>query len=184
MGLPQPPSYQLFLWLFLWGCPSLPVTSYSYGYSYAYPDSAQKQDFETRLKIGVEQATPGAGETGILRRVSKSWFESTGQAKDTRHLCGLKGPVQYSFPSSDRERSLPQVVLERDDLAFVSKHSKLACSSKQGPPISISTAVSLPVSSTSLSDTIKRKYASVALCVKGNGLCPKWAWTIYYRYLL
>ena len=36
MGLPQPPSYQLFLWLFLWGCPSLPVTSYSYGYSYGY----------------------------------------------------------------------------------------------------------------------------------------------------
>ena len=28
MGWPQPPSHQLFLWLFLWGGPSLPVTNY------------------------------------------------------------------------------------------------------------------------------------------------------------
>ena len=90
----------------------------------------------------------------------------------------FEGSCPIFFHGSDRERSLPQVVLERDDLAFVSKHSKLACSSKQAPPISISTVVSVPVSSTSLSDTIKRKYASVALCVKGNGLCPKGACTI------
>ena len=41
MGWPQPSSYQLFLLLFLWGSPTLPVTSYSYGYSYGLAPASQ-----------------------------------------------------------------------------------------------------------------------------------------------
>ena len=49
---PQPPSYQIFLWLFLWGSPSLPVTRYSYGYSYGVATASQLPVIPMAIPMG------------------------------------------------------------------------------------------------------------------------------------
>ena len=77
---------------------------------------------------------------------------------------------ESSLSSSDRKRSLIQVTLEGDDLAFFSKQSTFTCNNRQCPPNNMSTmttGVSSSSGSTSISATIRRKYDKVALCVKG-----------------
>ena len=58
MGWPQPPSYQLFLWLFLWGGPSLPITSYSYGYSYGVAPASQLPAIPVVIPMAIPMGWP------------------------------------------------------------------------------------------------------------------------------
>ena len=99
--------------------------------------------------------------------------------------------------SSRHKRASEQVDLDEDDLNLLSKHSKLTITSKHGnksiilSSSSVSCSASVAASAVpscsstgpllsppSVSSTIKRKYDTVAMCLKGHGLCPKRAWTI------
>ena len=69
MGLPQPPKYQLFLWLtlpmglpqtpnyqlFLWDCPNLPITSYSYGYFLGIAPASELPTILMVIPMGLPQ---------------------------------------------------------------------------------------------------------------------------------
>ena len=102
MGLPQPPSYQLFLWLFpslfLCVCPSLPVTSFSDGYSYSYsygvaPDS-QLPAIPLAVPLSQGTVSPKGYYCLLLPSPVSSWlFEALLSHSEVRKGC-LRGASQ------------------------------------------------------------------------------------------
>ena len=109
------------------------------------------------------------------------WSAQPSSANATCITMHIGSDLESSRPSADRKRSLLQVTLERDDLDFLSKQSKLTCDVRQCPPNNMSTltnAVSSSSGSNNISTTIRRKYCKVALCVKGHGLSPNGACSI------
>ena len=107
MGLPQPPSYQLFLWLFpslfLCVCPSLPVTSFSYGYSYSYsygvaPDS-QLPAIPMAVPLSQGTVSPKGYYCLLLPSPVSSWlFEALLSHSEVRKGClrgASKAPLRH-----------------------------------------------------------------------------------------
>ena len=111
------------------------------------------------------------------------------------HVHASTGAELVSF--SSLKRACEQVDLDEDDPNFLSEHSKLTITSKHGNKRNIlsssrvsraasAVAFAFPscsstgplLSPPSVSNAIKRKCDSVAMCVKGHGLCPKRACTI------